>query len=536
MSLFYGVLLEVVSIQKYVFNSNKLKTNIGGSYLIQNDIFNRFLQEAVETVFGDKFENSWVAWKEKQAELNISLQPFDIGYIGGGNALLFVADRSKAEELIRIWTRILLMKTPGIVTAVALNEFDPDNFRKSLDDLFSLLRVNKGRYVPQTIIPRHGITAECNYSGLSKEVSYKIEDKNDYISSVTAAKIEAAGHNKGSFEELFHDVLGNTYCFPNELSYLGSKSGHDSHIAIVHIDGNSMAKRFRAITTLSEIRQLSCTMHTATLSSLKELITYIVNNYNKTMDYLGFSKDDADHDSKPPMERKKACLPLSPIIVGGDDVTFVCDGRLGIFFAKYFINTFEQKEVSDRKKLTACAGVSITKMKYPFYRGYQLAEELCSNAKTLNSEIDDVEKLCSGLDFQVFKSSVSGNLEKIRSSQYEVIRGNLLFRPYKILTGESHNKNIENSLETMLRLTKELTNRNNYPRNKMKKLIRVLSQSEDMCKKFVTEFEFQHGSLPSMEGRCYEKSLFENKKTIYFDMIELLDFYPWFKSGKDGAA
>ena len=75
--------------------------------------------------------------------------------------------------------------------------------------------------------------------------------------------------------------------------------------------------------------------------------------------------------------------PIRPIIMGGDDITFVSPGKLGIYFAEIFMKEFSEKEVSDGEKLSSCAGVAITKTKYPFYRGYQLAEGLCSNAKKM---------------------------------------------------------------------------------------------------------------------------------------------------------
>nr|WP_269849654.1 hypothetical protein [Methanosarcina horonobensis] len=45
---------------------------------------------------------------------------------------------------------------------------------------------------------------------------------------------------------------------------------------------------------------------------------------------------------------------------------------------------FAEKEGTkgdEKIQLSSCAGVAITKTKYPFYRGYELAEDLCKNAK-----------------------------------------------------------------------------------------------------------------------------------------------------------
>ncbi len=42
-------------------------------------------------------------------------------------------------------------------------------------------------------------------------------------------------------------------------------------------------------------------------------------------------------------------------------------------------------------------------------------------------------------------------------------------------------------------------------------------------------------SLPRMQGRSYQDTLFENETNIYFDMIELLDLYPESKLKQGGA-
>ncbi|WP_207680406.1 hypothetical protein [Desulfonema magnum] len=51
-----------------------------------------------------------------------------------------------------------------------------------------------------------------------------------------------------------------------------------------------------------------------------------------------------------------------PIILGGDDITFVCDGKLGICFSKLFIEAFEKQSVSFGRELTACAGIAMIRI------------------------------------------------------------------------------------------------------------------------------------------------------------------------------
>ncbi|MEQ8189852.1 MAG: hypothetical protein ABRQ39_17925 [Candidatus Eremiobacterota bacterium] len=497
----HAVLIDTVSIQKYVFGSNKLKENLGASYLVE-EIYNSLLHKALKKIFpGLKIDLN--GWKNNPEQLLIQTHPFEAAYIGGGNALLFFKEENKAKSFINEWTKILLIDTPGITTAVAYKEFDLENFKDSLKEVFKLLRENKATYIPQTVLPRHGITAECSRSGYSMEIWNSSEEK--YISSVTNAKIEASVEAKKELLNEFKDLLGEDFTFTDNLEELGQIKEKDSHIAIVHIDGNGMGKRFQACKSLEEIRHLSSSVENATKQAFRELVGEIISNFHNIDREVSISKTD-----------NKIILPLRPIILGGDDITFVSDGKFGIYFAKLFMEAFGKESVSDGKPLSSCAGIAITKTKFPFYRGYELAEQLCSGAKIKrNKEKDDG----SWIDFHIAYGGFSGTLKEIRDSNYKSHRGDLLFRPYRLHTKEEYDFD---SLITNTATLKE------FPRLKIKELRDVLTEGEESGRTFIIEQKYRERSLPKIEGKNYEISLFENNKTPYFDMIEIMEFYPSF--------
>src|SRR6185312_4842133 len=74
-------------------------------------------------------------------------------------------------------------------------------------------------------------------------------------------------------------------------------------------------------------------------------------------------------------------LPVRPILYGGDDLTFVCHGRLGLALAERYLRAFAAAPASDGQPLSACAGVAIVHSRAPFSRAYGLADELCRTAK-----------------------------------------------------------------------------------------------------------------------------------------------------------
>jgi len=522
MSTCYSVLFDTVSIQNYIFQSNKLKENLGASFLVEK-VYLSYLEKAIKEIFNETI-NSLNDWKKNPEKTMIFERPVEIGYIGGGNALLFFQKKNKAEEFIKTFTRNLLIKAPGITTAIALKPFDLDNFTEHRTELDLLLQKNKYSFLPQTVIPQHGITAECTKSGLSMDIWN--ETKGKYVSCVINAKLKSAKQLHNIIHEKYKKILKEEFCFSDILDDLGGIKNEDSHIAIVHIDGNSMRKRFNSMNSLYKMRSLSIDVDNATQNAFSGLLEHIVDHYTDIMDSLGFDPNsEYEYRRYPKNNKNEKILPIRPIILGGDDITFVCDGKLGLHFSKLFIKNFEKQEVRDKKTLSACAGVAITKTSYPFYRGYILAEELCKNAKKVRHNEGDEG---SYIDFHVSSGGFSGTLDQIRSNNYKVAQGCLLYRPYKLDSGES-----PRSFERLLSNSKQLSQ---FPNNKIQQLRDVLTLSEESTSQFVHEMKFRNKTLPKLPGLEDIDNLFfqtphyneekPKKITPYSDMIELIAYYP----------
>ncbi len=480
----YALLIDITSIQKYVFSSSKLKENLGASYLI-SDLYHSLINQ-----------NEYVKDIPKTE-----------GYIGGGNALFLFDTAYQAEEFVRKWTRSLLVNAPGITVASAINEWDESKFTESRKVLFDKLKESKSKFIAQTIIQRHGISAECQSDGYSMDVWSNSEE--GYISAATNAKIIAFPESKKKTDEKFQDQLKTKYSFTDLLDELGQSRGSENHIAIVHIDGNSMGDRFKELQTLKETKQLSKDVENAIVDSFKILLDKITAEIEsgKLNDYMNIKIEKG----------KPTKLPIRPIILGGDDVTFVCDGRLGIYYGKIFMEEFNKKYVSYGGPLSSCAGIAVIKTKYPFYKGYQLAEELCANAKSRRRELNDKG---SWLDFHITYGGFSGSLEEIREKYYRAPLGSLIYRPYKISNPAVYS--FDEFLINAKKLKKE------WPNNKIKELREVLTLGEDAAKTFVNETKARNLQLPHVNGEKYEDNLFDSNKTKtpYFDMIELLEYYP----------
>lgn len=473
-----AVFIEMMSIQKYIFESNKLKENIGASYIVEN-------------IFEELKDN------------------YKYSYVGGGNALLYFDSLEEAESAIRNWSRDLLQKAPGFVPIIAIEDnFDDENYSKSRAKLIKKTKVQENRFIPQTELSSFGITADCPRSGLSAEIwGDKLpKDDQSYISSVNYTKILAEKYADKKLQDNFRDIIGK-YRFPDELDKLGGTKGENSHIAVVHIDGNDLGDKFKHKKTEKEVKELSSGLKNAVKESFGETLKKLVE----------ILPDLEKENEISPKKDKHAnfLLPVRPIVIGGDDITFVCDARVGLFLTKEFINFFENQTICKENKVTACAGISIVKTKYPFYRAYQMAEALCANAKLKRKKESSQD---SYIDFHISFGGLGGNLKEIRDENYKSSDGNLLYmRPYSI-------KEIPELLDCIMQIIHN--DKTKLPQAKVKKLRKVLYEGKTATKEFIKELKYKGENLPQFSHSDEIQKGFANGRSPYIDIIELIDFYP----------
>jgi len=118
--------------------------------------------------------------------------------------------------------------------------------------------------------------------------------------------------------------------------------------------------------------------------------------------------------------------------------------------------------------------------------------------------------------------------EQIREKNFNVLQGNLIYRPYKFISQDEY------SFEFFVDSTREL--KESFPGNKIYQLRQTLTLSENYAKQFVKEMKYRNRELPEIPGRSYHRTIFENSITPYFDMIELMEFSPDFELNRKEAA
>ena len=494
-----AILFDTMSIQQYVFGSNKLRDNLGASYIVEN-------------IYG---------FLDKKTEL--PNPPLIKGYIGGGNALFFTSSEKEATKIVKEFTTFLLLNYPGVNVSVAIKEefiSKSADYSDEIKKLFKILAENKGKYIPINTIPSHGITATCPFSSSSVE-DIIVNDENgkksyDVISSVTKSKRSLKKEIDGEGEKILIEAGLPNYRFTDEIDKLGQKRNEDSHIAVVHIDGNGFGKHFIEKKSVEETNELSLKVKEAVRDAFK----YSLNSYLEIEESIKHLIEDYNFYNN--------ILPIRPIVLGGDDVTFVCHGKLGIWFAKKFMEKFKSNFIDKEQTIpfSSCAGVAIVKTKYPFYRAYQLAEELCNSAKRKRKKYMDENDLEEGgnwLDFQLAYSGLGNTLEEIRNLQYLDIKGKkpLYNRPYCMeeIAGQISIDELKTHASTL---------KDTLPNSKIKNLREMLPRDNDSQKIFIEHLKHQHDEKDGFKDQICKSDSAEKilEKYPFFDMIELLELYP----------
>jgi hypothetical protein len=132
------------------------------------------------------------------------------------------------------------------------------------------------------------------------------------------------------------------------------------------------------------------------------------------------------------------------LVLGGDDLTVLCDGTGAIPFTVAFLQTFEEEtkrcdavRAVAADGLSACAGISIVKRHFPFHRAYELAEDLINRAKTVKDKARRTGGAlapCSAFDFQIVFDTSVNELDEIRGrmTARDDPSLSLTFRPYVV--------------------------------------------------------------------------------------------------------
>lgn len=360
-------LVDVSGIQSFIFGSNRLTENVGASELVRA-ILDDWLKELTTREFF----------------------PCKLLFSGGGKALVQSSELAHALALMQALSDRVIEKAPGLTLFCAHLEWE--EARQSFADIYaslhSALRQNKDAHWPEPEFDGFGVVASA-YPDDSPAIGY--DRRSGWRSRPSEAKDGARRLAEERLQRLFPLPAG--YQWTNETDKLGRSRGERSLVGIIHFDGNGMGKQFEKAsrTSLQQLTELSQKVKEAGEETLQSGLQWVA-------DRLPILDEELDLNGH---------FPVRPILFGGDDITLLCEGRIALDLAVELLRAWEKSTTWGRESgETACVGVALVPVRFPFFRAYEISEACCKRAKRW---LRDKEPM-SAIDWHL---QVGGGIEEL---------------------------------------------------------------------------------------------------------------------------
>jgi hypothetical protein len=483
----YVVLIETSGNQNYIFATNKLRENVGASELTYQ-VGTRLVLAAVERQYdypNDRDGNALrkILLAEEPIENSKDEDSVEIIIATSGKALLLTRSRNQAEEIVREVTKQALIEMPGLAVHGAIETIDAN----LLDIHIAISKVHRKletlRYsIPskQQRFPRLPWVEPCSTSGLPASEIVKFrnprgEDAYAFSKMTTSKRMVLAKDNqrisnnddfdKGRIANLLETVFDLSEALPKNLEELENVFSDLKWLAVIHADGNGLGEIFLNFADYLNVERN--TDAERTFKTIADARRYIkaYRHFSIALDICtinaaGYALKSLQIEAARNKEAQGE-VPVIPLVLGGDDLTVLCDGQYAIKFTKDFLSQFEREteninntvELKDLGKverfkpiveklkiedegqlkdivsfiankafsirhLGICAGVTIVKPHYPFHQAYDLAEQLLKSAKDVKKKVlqsDGRQLPCCAMDFHVLYDSAHSELEEIHN-------------------------------------------------------------------------------------------------------------------------
>jgi len=518
-------LIDTLAVQGYIFATHRLKDAVGGSALVK------------------QFEDRIPEYCGSEAVL----------LSAGGNAILRFGDREEARTAVMRLSRKLYDDAPGLELAAVHHEYPSGGMANALLQAQRMLQSAKLRRQPG--IPLLGLSATepCRETRLPATEVDKEDDVDVPLSRlVTSRRQQGLGDVWRKFLPPDCDAFARDggvttrLVFPLKVEDLGRSLGDRSLLGLVHIDGNDigrmLAKWLRGKADaetddeqlIADLQRVSAAIRDLGEDALRRVVTRVVNAIRcngETGEYeVRSSLGESFELRRSEYLGDALCLPIRPLILGGDDLTFLCDGRLALDLAETALGAFESEPARLpvlEKPVRACAGVAIGRAHTPVARLFHLAEELCRSAK---QRVRDEAADACGLDWHIAFQSPVETLTQLRRRQYRVGDGAdrlvLTERPYLLGAPETPARETWRWLSTIVLGTDAHGFRGerwSARRSKLKILRELVREGPDAVKDAMSVWAVTSPGLEFPAGVPGDG--FSGRKTALLDAVELLDLH-----------
>ncbi|MFI6802172.1 Cas10/Cmr2 second palm domain-containing protein [Streptosporangium canum] len=389
------VMIRTAGNQRYIFSSGKRKEIVGASDLVAR-VNGVWTEEALREIFPGFEKDHW----------RIASHDAELLVASAGRVTLLVKEADAGRRLVTALTLRALDQAPGLDVCGVVVPYERGSLNAVMKNVQTeLAAVREVRPGPQARFLRLPPVEDCASSGLPA-AGVRAEGKDEPAQPRSAAALAKLDAYQDALERLAVDADVERRATREIVDDLGLRT---EWVAVVHADGNGFGELFLKLGESAQddeayagaLRDFSAGVDRCGKGALREAL-------RRTAQELG--KDPRNEPLK-----------LLPLVLGGDDLTVVCEGEVALPFTRHYLEAFEEETATDpwlgpllkesgREYLSAGAGVAIVKRNYPFHFAYQLAEKLAE------AEAKKVKDWSSALAFVVLFESAAPDLERIRAS------------------------------------------------------------------------------------------------------------------------
>ncbi|HIE02319.1 MAG TPA: hypothetical protein EYP59_18895 [Thiotrichaceae bacterium] len=401
---------EAKSIQNYILDSSKLKDMIGAS-------------EQIEYLC---CEHGLLA--QVLQALDFNKETFCFARRAGGAIHAIFSNADEAKRFQAVWTLCIQQAFPGLtfVQGIAENE----DWKTAIEQSRTALKQDDRTRLSFTLPLAGPLVTRSRRTG-QPAVFYQ-KQLGEYQDATTK--------NKRTFRQGKRLIGKITFDIPVEWPINFNPDNEDedededehlfpllkdnNYIGIIHADGNNLGQLLRKVqNTLLENPKVTERYYAEVLLAFSQAINHANIEATKEATKQVLAKE-ATHDFQ--------VMPARPLVLGGDDFTFIVRGDLALPFTQLFLEEFEKRsedELAQLKKypelmkdlptkLTAGAGIAYVKASQPFYRAYHLTESLCKQAKNFAKDHTENEKIIpSSVAFHRITTSIIDDYETVLKNE-----------------------------------------------------------------------------------------------------------------------
>jgi hypothetical protein len=383
----WAYLFEAKGIQRYLFMAGKLRDVVGAS-----DLVARLASSNSEDLIGSVL-----------LALKLGTNSRVTGEAGAvsfsrraGGAFCLHGNRNDLRKVMALFRLAVMSALPGLEFSDALGSGESEIASQAnamsesggprANAAGTVLPLGRPVFeiVPTTGLPR---ISEINYGDkpiLLDQIQLPLRLHGDALQTRMGAAIEKKRDGKPTEYVLdgvakrFHgpiDVDANhLFAYPRNLSDVEDDGSHnpmfpwidDYRLALVHADVSGLGEAFQNYKVATAAAKLEFGQR------IESALTKAAQDANRTVLIANALCPDEDG---------MQLVPARPLVVGGDDMTFLVRADLALEFTAQLLLNIETETKKVEVGLSACAGVAIGNRGTPFLNLHELAESLCKFAK-----------------------------------------------------------------------------------------------------------------------------------------------------------